>query len=179
MVNTPRGFLVCQITSQLTLRFVGADEHGIDGRCLSGEPANGWEPFGFSVPIAIRDAKFAGQKMWAMRSECSALLHSHITGPKALCKLAQGKRVSRAPPWVKYPNGHSPQRGMTTHLSCPVGAYALWGGVTQGGARYTRLPWAGFLSTFGAFRRHASSSEHALAPGGNSMTYTATRCLRQ
>ena len=79
---------------------------------------------------------------------CSELLREALPAPKVLNKSAQGKRVERAPPWVRFPNVCTPQRGTTRILFCPVGAGAPLTALPRA-ALVPRLPWAVLRRAFG------------------------------
>jgi len=90
---------------------------------------------GDSAAVSATNALFSGTAKQSFGDSGITKQELGNERKKALRKTAQGKRVERAPPWVKSPNGHSPQRGTTRSLFCPAGACALFDAVTQGGAR--------------------------------------------
>jgi len=79
---------------------------------------------------------------------------SLATGPKALRKTAQGKRGTSATLGNAVRSAYAPP-GQNRILVVPRWGVHRFGKLTQGGARYTRLPRADLLSTFGARRLRA------------------------
>ena len=84
-----------------------------------------------SAPFRKRSAKRSlgstPQKMWVMLRACSELLTWRLSAPKVLNKSAQGKRVSRAQPWVTPPNGVRPNGAKQVCCRAPLGQVSVWG----------------------------------------------------